>query len=280
MCRLILAHGSFAAADIAAAAVQMSCGATADHDNATTVHAHGWGAVWRDPVDGGLRVHRDVRPAADSLLASPVAHVRTDFLAIHVRNATLPGNRGLTFTHPLERPEDDWYFMHNGYLPTVYELLGMSESVFDSAEYFDYLIPPRTAGLEQASALARLRAIPPGGMSGNAIAVHPDRAHLVHWSPPGTRTPVFFAMHRHTTADRLVVASEIVADLAPAEHWDPLPADTVLTFPFTREGARPGAREAAREGARERTPSCPLPGSASSTTSTGPQTRRPTAPAS
>ncbi|MFF5145029.1 class II glutamine amidotransferase [Streptomyces sp. NPDC013157] len=247
MCRLILAHGSFDPAEIVAAAVQMSCGVTANHDNATTVHAHGWGAVWRDPVDGRLRAHRDVRPAADSAADSPVATVRTDFLALHVRNATLPENRGLAYTHPLERPEDDWYFMHNGYLPTVHRLLGMPASVFDSAEYFDYLIPPRTPRLEQESALERLRAIPGGGMSGNAIAIHPDQAHLVHWSPPETRTPRFFAMHRHTTADRVVVASETVVDLAPADQWEPLPADTVFTFPFTRESAR---ADAAWESAR------------------------------
>ncbi|MFI9778713.1 class II glutamine amidotransferase [Streptomyces sp. NPDC051956] len=264
MCRLILASGTFDAARIVDAAVEMSCGVTADHDNATTVHAHGWGAVWRDLGTGALHAHRDTRPAVDTAPASPAAFARTDFLALHVRNATLPENRGLSFTHPLQRPFDDWYFMHNGYLPTVHQLLGMDASVFDSAEYFDYLLPPGTEALDTESVLHALRAIPPGGKSGNAIAVHPDRAHLVHWSPPDTATPKFFAMQRLTLPGLDVVASEVVPSLAPAHRWRPLAPDTVLTYPFRSE----------------RTSSCPRPGTASSTTSTTPRAPHPTAPVS
>ncbi|MFJ9606875.1 class II glutamine amidotransferase [Kitasatospora sp. NPDC101176] len=267
MCRLILASGTFDPADIVAAAVQMSRGLTADHDNATTVHAHGWGAVWRDPGSGALRAHRDERPAAESAPDSPVATARTDFLAIHVRNATLPENRGPAFTHPLERPGDPWYFMHNGYLPTAYRGLGLAASAFDSAEYFDYLIPPGTDRLDERTALARLRALEPGGTSGNAVAVHPDRAHLVHWSPPDTRTPRFFAMRRTTTATAQIVASETVPALAPSAAWRPVAPGTVLTFPFTAPTT-------------ERTPTCPSSGAASSTTSTSPASPLRTVPAS
>ena len=123
MCRLILASGQLAVADIAAAALDMSCGRTADHDNPTKAHVHGWGAVWREPGHG-LRAHTDVRSLADSLHESPLPETKTDFLAIHVRNATLQSQRGPQFTHPLTR-DDGWYFMHNGYLPTAYQRLGL-----------------------------------------------------------------------------------------------------------------------------------------------------------
>ncbi|MFD5343736.1 class II glutamine amidotransferase [Streptomyces anulatus] len=267
---MIMAVGSFDAAAIVRAAVEMSIGATANHDNATTAHVHGWGAVWRDLADGGLRTHRDERPAATSAPGSPVATVETDFLALHVRNATLPENRGSMYTHPLERADDEWLFMHNGYLPTVHRLLGMEKSVFDSAEYFDYLLERGGGPLEEAAALSRLRAIPPGGMSGNAIAVHPRQAHLIHWSPPDTPTPRFFAMQRHVGEGMEVVASEVVPSLAPADAWLPLPADTLLTYPFATAPVTSPA---------ERNPTCPLPGTASSTASTRPASPRPTVPA-
>jgi glutamine amidotransferase len=256
MCRLILAAGAFDPAAVLAAAIEMSCGLTADHDNATKRHLHGWGAVWREADTGELRVHRDPRPAADTAGASPAARARTDFLAVHVRNASLPHTRGPRFTHPLHRPGDDWYFMHNGYLPTVHQMLGLPASDFDSAEYFDYLLPPGTRALEEEATLARLRAIPPGGMSGNAIAVRRERAHLVHWSPPDTPTPRFFQMHRLTLPGLEVVASEAVPSLAPDRLWRHLPADTVVTFPFPRRPAASTA-EGAAGSSPERTLPCP-----------------------
>ena len=233
MCRLILASGDFAVADIAAAAVDMSCGRTADHDNPTKVHAHGWGAVWREPGHG-LRAHTDARPLADSLPGSPLPAVKTDFLAIHTRNASLESQRGLPFTHPLTR-DDGWYFMHNGYLPTAYQGLGLPASEFDSREYFDYLVPRDADGLDPVAALGRLDSLPPGGNSGNAIAVHPAGAYLVHWSAPGVATPVFFAMRRLRLPGLEIISSEVVPGLAPAEDWEPLPAGTVEHFPFPTE---------------------------------------------
>ncbi|MEU8844331.1 hypothetical protein AB0D97_35395 [Streptomyces roseus] len=233
MCRIILASGDFAAADIAAAALEMSCGRTADHDNPTKVHAHGWGAVWREPGHG-LRAHADVRPLAQSLHESPVPETKTDFLAIHTRNATLESQRGPAFTHPLTR-DDGWYFMHNGYLPTAYLALGLEASAFDSREYFDHLVPYGADGLDQAAALGKLDALPSGGNSGNAVAVHPVGAYLVHWSAPDVATPVFFTMQRLSLPGLEVIASEIVPALAPAAQWEPLPAGTVTHFPFPKE---------------------------------------------
>lgn len=238
MCRLILASGDFAVADITAAALDMACGRTADHDNPTKVHAHGWGAVWRepghDPQGHRLRAHTDVRPLAEGLHASALPEVKTDFLAIHTRNASLESQRGLPFTHPLTR-DDGWYFMHNGYLPTAYQGLGLPASEFDSREYFDYLVPRDAEGLDPATALGKLDALPPGGNSGNAVAVHPSGAYLVHWSAPDVATPVFFAMQRLRLPGLEVIASEVVPGLAPARQWEPLPAGTVQHFPFPKE---------------------------------------------
>jgi hypothetical protein len=239
MCRLIFAFGSFAVTDIVSAAIAMSCGESANHDNATRVHADGWGAVWRDARNGTLRWHRDARSARDTMAGSPLASASTDMLAIHVRNATLPENRGIQFNHPLVRDGEDWHFMHNGYMPAVYRKLGMSISVFDTAEYFDYLVPRGTERLDPAQILQRLRAVPTDGCSsGNAIAVHPYEAHVIHWSPAECATPVFFQLHHLCLPGAEVVASEIVPQLAPATQWRPVPAGTVLTFPLATGGER------------------------------------------
>lgn len=243
MCRMIVASGDFDTRDILAAAVSMSCGQTAAHDNRTTRHRHGWGAVWRRP-DGTLACHRDPRPAAESSGESPLAAkdgVRTDFLAIHVRNATLEAKQGIRFTHPLTRASDDWHFMHNGYMPTVHRLLGLDQSEFDSAEYFDYLIPPGTpaATIDSALILRRLGEVPPpGSTSANAVAVHPHAAHVVHWSPADTPTPKFFTLHEFTADGMSVISSEVVPALATPGQWRQLAPGAVRTIQFARPSAR------------------------------------------
>ncbi|MDV9199085.1 class II glutamine amidotransferase [Streptomyces sp. Wh19] len=230
---MILASGAFDAADILAAAVAMSRGETANHDNATTCHRHGWGAVWRDPATGKVDSHRDPRPAWQAIPDSPLTGLVTDFLAVHVRNATLPEKQGLRFTHPLTRPDDDWHFMHNGYMPTVHRLLGMECSEFDSAEYFDYLVPPGTTALPGDDVLDRLRAVPPGGTtSGNAIVVNRGGAVVVHWSPRETPTPRFFTLHQFTDPLLCVVSSERIPALAAPRRWHEVAPASVLQMPF------------------------------------------------
>jgi hypothetical protein len=161
-------------------------------------------------------------------------HLKTDFLAVHVRNATLPDKQGLPFTHPLTRAADDWHFMHNGYMPTVHQLLGMARSEFDSAEYFDYLIPPGTTALAEDVMIARLQAVPPGGStSGNAIAVHRSEAAVVHWSPRGTPTPRFFTLFEFATPEVRVISSERAPSLAEPPQWQELAPGLVLIIPFS-----------------------------------------------
>lgn len=232
MCRMILASGTFDVGGITAAAVAMSRGETADHDNTTVCHQHGWGAVWRDPSEAVV-CHRDTRPAWEGIPDSPLIDLATDFVAVHVRNATLPEKQGLNFLHPLSREADDWYFMHNGYMPTVHRLLGRERSQFDSAEYFDYLIPPGTAALDEEIVMERLKAVPPGGStSGNAIAVNRSGASVVHWSPRETPTPRFFILYEFHTPEVHVISSEVVPALAEPAAWRTLEPGSVRTVPF------------------------------------------------
>jgi glutamine amidotransferase len=229
MCRLIVATGTFDAGEIVESAVSMAAGQTAAHDSSFVVHPDGWGAVWRDPASAhGLSVLRDVRPAPESALASGLAAIKTNFLAIHVRHANNPTTKGARFTHPLERPADGWYFMHNGFLPTVYQLLGLERSTFDSAEYFDYLIPAGARALDGQETLDRLRAIPPGGNSGNAVAVRQDRAYVIQWRADHAVWPRYFTMHELIEPERHIIASEIIPSLGPADRWRPLAPDTVM----------------------------------------------------
>lgn len=237
MCRLVLAQGRFDVRAIVHAAVAMSEGRTADHEGPTRCHRNGWGAIWKEAgAPNGLALHRDTRPiSTEGVESSPVWGKETDFLAVHVRHATLARNAGLEFTHPLEREgaAGPWYFMHNGFQPTVHRMLGREHSHFDSREYFEYIVDPERDALDPGATLEKLRAIPPGGTSGNAIAVNPRRAYLIHWTPPNTAYPRYFSMHRLSGSGYFVFASEIIPALGSAERWEPVPGEHVFEFPLT-----------------------------------------------
>jgi predicted glutamine amidotransferase len=236
MCRLLLAHGEFDVRQMLAAAVGMSLGETADHNGPTQVHPNGWGAVWREGGPGGtLAFHRDPGPLFDGVHDSPLPSLRTDFLAIHSRHATISANVGLPFIHPLVRTDGSttWYFMHNGFLPTVHRLLNLDGSRFDSAEYFEYAVPVGATALDEADLLARLRAIPPGGSSGNAIVVNTTDAYVIHWTPSAEADRRYFTMHTLETDRAVIVSSEVVPALGPPRNWWPVAPDRVLRIPLT-----------------------------------------------
>lgn len=235
MCRLLLARGRFCARSLVSAAISMSEGHSADHEGPTRCHPNGWGAVWMEAgAAHRLVVHRDTRPISRSVEASPVPRVETNFMALHVRHATLPHTRGLEFTHPLERqgPAGPWYFMHNGYLPSVYALLGRERSHFDSGEYFEYVVDAEGDTLDARVTLEKLRALPPGGTSGNAIVVNPRRAYLIHWTPSLTPCPRYFTMYRLAGPESLIFSSEIIPALGLPERWEPLPPQHIFEIPL------------------------------------------------
>lgn len=232
MCRLLLAIGRFSSERVLDAAVMMSRGETADHESPFRVHPHGWGAVWRR--GGELFSHRDVRRIDEGRGDFSAHESGVELLAVHVRHATLARNHGLACTHPLERPGRDgpWFLFHNGFLPTVYQQLGRTHSEFDSAEYFDYLVPEPARSLDVEAAAAKLRALPPGGSSANAIVVNPDCAYVIHWTPEDTRYPRYFTMHKLVTREYTIIASEPIPALAARECWTPLEQRTIHAFPL------------------------------------------------
>jgi glutamine amidotransferase len=233
MCRLILATGTFDANEIVAGAVAMATGQTADHDSPITNHPDGWGAIWSDQRSAtGLSVMRDVRPASESALDSGVGSIETNFLAIHIRRASYPTTIGLKYTHPLERSVDGWYFMHNGSQPTVYQMLGLERSTFDSAEYFDYLVPAGAVRLDMQATRDRLMKIPAGGNSANAFAMCHDRAYVINWQIDLDLWPQYFTMHQLIEPERRIVSSEIIPAIARARYWQKLPPGTLMELRF------------------------------------------------
>lgn len=250
MCRLILALGTFDAKDIVTGAVAMASGETADHDSPIVNHPDGWGAIWSDSsATTGLSVLRDARSATESALESGLGAIRTGFLAIHVRSATHLTTKGLQYTHPLQRSFDGWYFMHNGSQPTVHRMLGLEHSTFDSAEYFDYLVPPGTLILDEQATRERLRNIPRGGNSGNAFIVCRDCAYVVHWQTDCGTWHRYFTMHQLIEPRRTIVSSEVIPSIAPAKYWEMVQPKTLTEFRF--KTARSSSSRAVRQRLRK-----------------------------
>jgi glutamine amidotransferase len=230
---MILATGRFRTGDVLAAAVAMSEGDTAAPDAPIRRHPDGWGALWRRP-DGGFETYRDTRSMVDSVAGSPVEGVQTDFLVVHARHATRPGTTGLGFTHPLVRGAGRaaWYFVHNGFMPTVHRRLGLVRSEFDSAEYFDYIVPAGAQALAEQEVVARLGQVEPGGTSANAIAVSAGRAWVIHWTADGSAAPEYFTMRRLGGPDSVVIASDVVPALGSRPDWAPLPPRCLVEVPL------------------------------------------------
>ena len=110
-------------------------------------------------------------------------------------------------------------------------MLGLSQSTFDTAEYFDYLIPTEARRFDREQVIARLKAIPePGANSGNEIAVRKDCAYLIHWRSPSDTLPRYFTMQQLRTPDCHVISSEIIPSLAPAYRWQAVTPQSVMEF--------------------------------------------------
>ncbi|BAZ52765.1 hypothetical protein NIES4103_54300 [Nostoc sp. NIES-4103] len=236
MCRMILAMGSFSTHSVLNAALSMSEGVTASDDAPICRHPNGWGALWRNKtVSEGLSVHKDTRSFKESFEQSLLHKIETDFLVVHVRHATLTHNQGIEYTHPITQKGMvvPWYLFHNGFLPTVYQKLGLERSSFDSREYFDYIIPQGEEKFpNNLEIIEKLEKLAPGGSSANAIVVNSKRAYVIHWTPKDTRFPSYFTMYKLQTQSAVFIASEIIPEIASHENWIPLVQREIIELPF------------------------------------------------
>ncbi|RWR03337.1 hypothetical protein ED28_03300 [[Pantoea] beijingensis] len=220
MCRMILARGDFSVADVMQAARAMSCGETAQHDGPIKQHPNGWGCLWLD--EGEIRTLHGTGTFADALPDIDFSRIKTRFLAVHVRHATLSKNSGVQFSHPLRRNsgETEWFMMHNGFLPTIYPHLGLKESRFDSAEYLEYIVDHITPGdLNQRYLSDKMAQIAPGGSAGNAFFITKEKAWAWQWHPDDTPYPHYFTLNCYQTAETTYISSETISHLGEASKW-------------------------------------------------------------
>ncbi|QPG27117.1 class II glutamine amidotransferase [Pantoea sp. SM3640] len=233
MCRMILAHGQFDSAQILEAARAMSCGEGAEHDGPIKSHPNGWGCLWLE--EGEIRTLHGTGPFADALPGIDVDRLRSRFLAVHVRHATLSKNQGIEFSHPLWRNSagHQWYMMHNGFLPTIYRQLGLAESRFDSEEYLRYLVDQTTpADFTRDYLRAKMAQVEPGGSAGNAIFVTRDKAWAWQWHPHDTPFPDYFTMHFRQQDGCTLIASEPVTIPGSAGSWRRMINHELYEIPF------------------------------------------------
>ncbi|MET3077420.1 class II glutamine amidotransferase [Pantoea leporis] len=233
MCRMIVAHGQFDAAAVLDAARAMSCGETATHEGPIKQHPNGWGCLWLE--QGHIRTLHGTGTFADALPTIDVDRLRGRFLAVHVRHATLSKNHGIEFSHPLWRTSGDtqWYMMHNGFLPTVYQQLGMAESRFDSAEYLEYMVDRATpADFTRDYLRDKMAQVAPGGSSANAIFVTRNKAWAWQWHPDDTPYPNYFTLHRLQKNDTTFISSEPISALGTASEWRRMNNHELHEFPI------------------------------------------------
>ncbi|MHC8314646.1 class II glutamine amidotransferase [Pseudomonas sp. LB3P31] len=237
MCRMIIACGIFSSRDVLDAARAMSAGETAAHDSPIKQHPNGWGCLWIEN-DKIKTMHSEGNFAEESLKIDS-SKIDTKFLAVHVRHATLSRNSGVEFSHPLHRRNwfTDWHMMHNGYLPTVYEHLGLPASTFDSAEYLEYIVQNiEPAQLTRDHLLTKLSRLPPGGSAGNSFLVTPDNAWVWQWHPEDTPHPKYFTIHHFQTGQAEYFSSEAIQALGDLSIWRPMKNSELYQITFSDLG--------------------------------------------
>lgn len=220
MCRMIMAHGQFEVDAVLDTARAMCSGETAQHDGPIKQHPNGWGCLWLER--GEVRTLHGTGSFADALPQIDSRQIHGRFLAVHVRHATLSTNSGIAFSHPLRRrsAQTDWYLMHNGFLPTIYQQLGMPASRFDSAEYLQYLVDDITpADLTRDYLKNKMTKVAPGGSAGNAFIVNRHSAWAWQWHPDDTPFPRYFTLNHYQDAHTQYIASESILTLGKASLW-------------------------------------------------------------
>lgn len=233
---MILALGHFSITKVVNAAINMSLGKTAVKNAPIHKHNDGWGMVWHDVFSERKLSHiRDCRPISTSCNEVLTGNFSTNFLAIHVRSATLPSCKGLEFTHPIhsDRSGVPWYLMHNGFLPTVYEMIGLQSSKFDTQEYYEYIIPNSGTHLDKESTIKKLKNLREGGTSGNAIIINPNHVYVLHWHMPNIKYQDYFTLHSAYDGKALYIASEIQPSLVRTEEWKPMLKPLISSYRLT-----------------------------------------------
>lgn len=231
VCRMIVACGVFSVVEVMNAARAMAEGKTVEHDGSIKQHTHGWGCLWIN--EGQIRTLRGGGSFIEALSTINLSDIDTDFLAVHVRHATLSKNRGVEFAHPLrwESGTATWYVMHNGFLPTVYRCLGLPASSFDSAEYLEYIVGSLDSGcISQEYLMSKLTSLSPGGSSGNFFLVTQGKAWAWQWFSENTSCPAYFTMRHFKNKKVEYVASEVIPFLADESEWRPMQNGELYEF--------------------------------------------------
>lgn len=221
MCRMIIACGEFSVADVIKAARAMAAGEIIKHDGSIKQHPDGWGCLWIS--NGQVRVLHGDDNFVEASSRVKILDENIEFLAVHVRHATLSKNMGVQFSHPLHRENGgiSWYMMHNGFMPTVYHHLGLSVSSFDSAEYLEYIVGTieSLAGINKEYLVNKLAQLSPGGSSGNFFLMTQYKAWVWQWFPEQTSCAEYFTM-KHYAGDKVeYISSEIIPLLGGASEW-------------------------------------------------------------
>ncbi len=235
VCRMIAAIGQFSTTEVLKAAKSMSLGRIADHEHPVRKHDDGWGALWLEQNSHDrIGAYRSLTAIGDELEEFAKRVPRTEFLAIHVRKATIPEQQGLQYTHPISRGGRSvpWYIMHNGCVPTVYRELGLSCSSFDTAEYFEYICPRMGDRVDADDVLRKLDHLSSKNTSANAFLVNQSHFYVVHWYPENSPYPRFYTVFVARTGRATFISSEVIRELAPANVWQPLPRVGLLEFPL------------------------------------------------
>ena len=218
------------------AVAQMSTGACATHEYARQFrHDDGWGAAAVLDSHDTVAVFRGAMPISQSTVAGSLDRLTCRALVVHARAASKPAQRGLVFAHPIEATIGDervWFF-HNGFCPTVHELIGLSESRWDSEELLGWLLPAFSAtdwrrALRQR--LARLRA-----GTANCVFLFSQRLIVCNWIDVTVGANQYYTMHAHVTSRSVIVASEPAPALVGP--WIPLGHGRILECRVNVDGA-------------------------------------------
>lgn len=238
MCRMIMALGNFSVQKVISAAVAMSKGETSTCRTPTKSHPNGWGMIWNNSnhqSSDGLCHFRCDKAIEESINMAPLNQITGNFLAVHVRHATLAQCTGIQYTHPITNNQTQvpWYLMHNGFLPTLYKKLGLPRSIFDTQEYFNYIIPHSSDRLDKSNVIKKLNDIEMNGTSANAIVANSKHVYIIHWSMPNVEYPEYFTLYGAQNNDTVYVASEIQPDLDSDLEWLPLTSSSVYEYDLT-----------------------------------------------